>query len=185
MKSDILNLINQKGLAPILIVLLLAIGALGGGYFAYHNSRSKPAVPSPEPIFCTQDARLCPDGSYVSRIPPKCEFAPCSIPSESTSSAETAKKMQSLVPFPSTKQTLISPQEVDEAKRLALANPKVKERLKAAGVAENELIITHLFTNTLYRDEACRCVALFFNTREAVLPIEPIVDLTTKEVRFK
>ncbi|MDO9105600.1 MAG: hypothetical protein Q7U57_11645 [Methylovulum sp.] len=30
-----------------------------------------------EVTFCTQDAKLCPDGSYVSRIPPSCEFAPC------------------------------------------------------------------------------------------------------------
>lgn len=28
-------------------------------------------------VACTLDAKLCPDGSYVSRIPPDCEFAPC------------------------------------------------------------------------------------------------------------
>lgn len=26
---------------------------------------------------CTMDAKICPDGSYVGRQPPKCEFAPC------------------------------------------------------------------------------------------------------------
>jgi hypothetical protein len=26
---------------------------------------------------CTMDAKLCPDGSYVGRIAPNCEFAPC------------------------------------------------------------------------------------------------------------
>ena len=30
-----------------------------------------------EGVFCTMDAKLCPDGSYVGRIPPDCEFAPC------------------------------------------------------------------------------------------------------------
>ena len=30
-----------------------------------------------EVVFCTQDAKLCPDGSYVSRIAPSCAFAPC------------------------------------------------------------------------------------------------------------
>jgi len=30
-----------------------------------------------EPIFCTQEAKLCPDGSYVGRTWPNCEFAPC------------------------------------------------------------------------------------------------------------
>jgi hypothetical protein len=28
-------------------------------------------------IFCTQEAKLCPDGSYVGRTGPNCEFAPC------------------------------------------------------------------------------------------------------------
>jgi hypothetical protein len=30
-----------------------------------------------EGTFCTLDAKLCPDGSYVGRVPPSCEFAPC------------------------------------------------------------------------------------------------------------
>ena len=30
-----------------------------------------------EPIFCTQEAKLCPDGSYVGRTGPNCEFAQC------------------------------------------------------------------------------------------------------------
>lgn len=30
-----------------------------------------------EPISCTADAKLCPDGTAVGRIGPKCEFAPC------------------------------------------------------------------------------------------------------------
>lgn len=30
-----------------------------------------------EPVACTQDAKLCPDGSYVSRMPPSCDFTPC------------------------------------------------------------------------------------------------------------
>jgi hypothetical protein len=32
---------------------------------------------SPEPAACTAEAKLCPDGSYVGRVPPDCEFAPC------------------------------------------------------------------------------------------------------------
>jgi hypothetical protein len=28
-------------------------------------------------VFCTMDAKICPDDSYVSRQPPSCEFAPC------------------------------------------------------------------------------------------------------------
>jgi hypothetical protein len=33
-----------------------------------------------EPVACTEEAKLCPDGSAVGRIPPNCEFAQC--PSE-------------------------------------------------------------------------------------------------------
>src|SRR3989338_2120749 len=30
-----------------------------------------------EPMFCTSDAMECPDGSWVGRVPPTCEFAAC------------------------------------------------------------------------------------------------------------
>lgn len=33
--------------------------------------------PGGEPVFCTMDAKECPDGSFVGRIGPNCEFAPC------------------------------------------------------------------------------------------------------------
>jgi hypothetical protein len=28
-------------------------------------------------VFCTMDAKACPDGSYVGRVGPSCEFVPC------------------------------------------------------------------------------------------------------------
>ncbi|MBI2481979.1 MAG: hypothetical protein HYV76_00160 [Candidatus Vogelbacteria bacterium] len=31
-------------------------------------------------IACTMEAKLCPDGTYVSRIAPNCEFAICPAP---------------------------------------------------------------------------------------------------------
>lgn len=31
----------------------------------------------PDAIACTQEAKMCPDGSAVGRSGPKCEFAPC------------------------------------------------------------------------------------------------------------
>lgn len=30
-----------------------------------------------EPVACTLEAKLCPDGSYVGRTGPNCEFAAC------------------------------------------------------------------------------------------------------------
>lgn len=28
-------------------------------------------------IACTQEAKVCPDGSFVGRVPPSCNFSPC------------------------------------------------------------------------------------------------------------
>lgn len=49
----------------ILIALLLMIVAIG--------CTDKPA----EPVACTMDAKICPDGSAVGRIGPDCEFQEC------------------------------------------------------------------------------------------------------------
>lgn len=37
-----------------------------------------------EEVFCTADALQCADGSYVGRVPPRCEFAPCEITQRAT-----------------------------------------------------------------------------------------------------
>jgi hypothetical protein len=34
--------------------------------------------PAEKPVACTMDAKQCPDGSYVGRIPPNCDFQLCS-----------------------------------------------------------------------------------------------------------
>lgn len=36
-----------------------------------------PMPPEWEPVACTLDAKQCPDGSYVGRVAPDCEFAVC------------------------------------------------------------------------------------------------------------
>jgi hypothetical protein len=51
--------------APLLVFCLLGIAV------------SAPAARASEPVMCTMEAKLCPDGSYVSRTGPNCEFAPC------------------------------------------------------------------------------------------------------------
>ncbi len=59
---------NNKKITILTVIIVLA---LGGGiyYFLVKNSQ--------KPIACTQEAKLCPDGSYVSRTGPNCEFSPC------------------------------------------------------------------------------------------------------------
>lgn len=39
-------------------------------------SQTPPAPPG-EAVFCPQDVTMCPDGSYVGRVPPTCEFKAC------------------------------------------------------------------------------------------------------------
>jgi hypothetical protein len=45
----------------------------------YTEPGSFPVEPTDpvEQVFCTMDAMMCPDGSYVGRVPPSCNFAPC------------------------------------------------------------------------------------------------------------
>lgn len=33
-----------------------------------------------QPVACTKEAKMCPDGSYVGRTGPNCEFTPCTQP---------------------------------------------------------------------------------------------------------
>lgn len=53
------------------IVLVLLLGG-AGYYYAYVQN-----APSGGGVACTLEAKLCPDGSYVGRVPPSCNFSPC------------------------------------------------------------------------------------------------------------
>lgn len=57
------------------MMILSALLILVGGYWAWMAFRNRLA--GEEQVFCTQEAMLCPDGSYVGRTGPNCEFAPC------------------------------------------------------------------------------------------------------------
>jgi len=65
---------GQKGLAPIAIILIIAgVLILGGGAYLWQKSR----ISAPTQTTCTQEAKICPDGSSVGRTGPNCEFAAC------------------------------------------------------------------------------------------------------------
>lgn len=49
-------------------------------------------------VFCTQDVQACPDGSYVARVAPSCEFALC--PSEEVSTT-TEDEEPNILPYDS------------------------------------------------------------------------------------
>lgn len=70
----------NKGFAgPGLMILIVVIVGVAG-YFVFVQKFDTQIATSPTPsdgVFCTQDAKLCPDGSYVGRTGPQCEFTPC------------------------------------------------------------------------------------------------------------
>jgi hypothetical protein len=55
-----------------LIILIILLVILTGIWFGL-----KFLIGGEEPVACTMDAKQCPDGSYVGRVAPNCEFAPC------------------------------------------------------------------------------------------------------------
>ena len=57
----------------IIISTIIAAISITGIFLIIKDRRQ----PLPENTFCTADARLCPDGSYVGRTGPDCEFASC------------------------------------------------------------------------------------------------------------
>lgn len=59
-----------------LIVTIVGLIIVAGGIYIYRTS-SGPVKSAPEGVVCTMEAKLCPDGSYVGRTGPNCEFAAC------------------------------------------------------------------------------------------------------------
>jgi hypothetical protein len=57
-------------------LLLLALAACDSRTPSTGAGASAPP-PAEAGTMCTMDAKQCPDGSYVGRVPPSCQFAPC------------------------------------------------------------------------------------------------------------
>lgn len=72
---------NQKGITLLIItIIILAVVLIGGGTVYYYYAIKA----QPKPVACTEEAKLCPDGSYVSRTGPDCEFAECPATADQT-----------------------------------------------------------------------------------------------------
>ena len=66
-----MKFMNQKGISSIIIILIIVgVLVIAGGIWVWQSQKEKS-------VACTQDAKLCPDGSYVSRTGPNCEFTAC------------------------------------------------------------------------------------------------------------
>ena len=60
---------HSRGILAFLALILMAAVYLG---ITRHETQI--------PVACTMDAKQCPDGSYVGRVAPLCNFAACPVP---------------------------------------------------------------------------------------------------------
>lgn len=56
------------------IVILVVLTLAGAMYFQSSMTTKEPIESDDDLIFCTADAFQCPDGSFVGRTGPDCEF---------------------------------------------------------------------------------------------------------------
>jgi hypothetical protein len=76
---------RREGVVSIGVLILIAVVLALAAFFAFRLTSRLP-IPSPNPpgtVACTMEAKLCPDGSYVGRVPPSCAFASCPPPTPS------------------------------------------------------------------------------------------------------
>ncbi len=74
---------GEKGVTSLAIseilgvVLVVAVSGYFLFFYRYQVAQMPVPSPTPTPIACTQEAKLCSDGSAVGRTGPNCEFASC------------------------------------------------------------------------------------------------------------
>ncbi len=83
---------DRKGLAvlPLIVSVAVALVVIGALFLLTRGGSppvspptanvpvgAPPVVTPPGQVVCTMEAKQCPDGSYVGRTGPNCEFAPC------------------------------------------------------------------------------------------------------------
>lgn len=77
----------------------LIAGSLVIAAFAFAGFLWKAALPDVQAqvvsdVACTMDAKICPDGSYVGRVPPSCQFAACPTPAPIPGPIEVSDEIQ-------------------------------------------------------------------------------------------
>lgn len=63
-------------------IFIIIVFVFGGILYVYNPKPNEYENPKDQDIVCTMEVKMCPDGSYVGRQGPDCEFAKC--PSTST-----------------------------------------------------------------------------------------------------
>lgn len=92
---------SQRTTSPIVAIILILVLVVAAGIILWSVRAHAPVISDSDPVACTQEAKLCPDGSYVGRSGPSCAFAPC----PELSDAEFATQTQSGISFSYPKET--------------------------------------------------------------------------------
>jgi len=66
----------HKWLVGVLIALSVVAVAIAAAYY-FSDRMNNPQPYENEAVICTDDAKICPDGTAVGRTGPQCEFAMC------------------------------------------------------------------------------------------------------------
>jgi hypothetical protein len=74
---------SNKTTIFLIIILILLIG-VGGSFWLSSNKVDT----EPNPVACTDDAKQCPDGSFVGREGPSCEFRACPVVQDETANSD-------------------------------------------------------------------------------------------------
>jgi hypothetical protein len=67
-----------------ILIFIIVVFVIGGLLYIYNPQPAEYKKPDQEQVVCTMDAKLCPDGSYVGRSGPNCEFICPEQPATST-----------------------------------------------------------------------------------------------------
>jgi hypothetical protein len=66
-------------------IIIFSVLIIGGTLLYFINNQPVKEQPNvPLPLACTEEAKICPDGSAVGRTLPNCEFAPCPVVATTT-----------------------------------------------------------------------------------------------------
>jgi len=94
-----------------LVIIIIIIAVAGGAFYLSRNNDQwptpttpieevNPTSPEDEMVACTADAQECPDGSFVGRTGPTCEFVCPNQQSDTTNSAASPKEVFESTTYP-------------------------------------------------------------------------------------
>lgn len=96
----------------ILLVVLVILGIIAISVFKEKVPLTPPILIPEEPVACTMEARMCPDGSYVGRQGPNCEFSLCPAPTGTSTP---------IIPIPGASTTTVSVKLNQKVEAITLA----------------------------------------------------------------